>query len=437
MCYAIPAKLIEIKGQKGVIDYFGEKRNVLLDLDDVKIGDYVYAQGGVMVSKVPEKEALEILETWKEIFFELKKTDQVLSRIDEDKLSANALEILQKVNLRKSLKKEEMLSLFQLESQNELSVLYEIANNVRQREHGNASCVHGIIEFSNYCQENCFYCGIRKGKEIDRYRMDIDEIVSIAKDAVDKHGFKALVLQSGEDLWYDDEKLIKIVKEIRKMGVLIFLSIGSRSEETYQKLFQAGARAALLRFETSNEKIFSKLRPGTVLQDRVDLIKAIKKMGYVLATGFMLGLPGETAEDVVNNILLTRYLGPDMYSFGPLIPTQDTPLADVSNIPKELVLKTTAIARFVDSNSNILVTTALETLDKTAKREALLAGANSMMINLTPMKYRPLYSIYDDRADKFQEVETGIKETVDLLYELGRAPTDLGVTKPPKTQPID
>ena len=427
MCYAIPAKLIEIKGNIGIVDYFGEKRNVLLDLIDVQIGDYIYAQGGISIRKVSEEEALQILDTWKEVFFELKKTDEALSKVHHQTVTDNILAILQKVNLKKALKKEEMISLFKLEDQKELSVLYEVANNVRQQAHGNASCVHGIIEFSNYCDNNCFYCGIRKERKIKRYRMSVDEIIGVAKEAIDHYGFKAIVLQSGEDYWYDDEKLIKIINEIRKMGVLIFLSIGDRSKETYQKLYEAGARAALLRFETSNEAAFAKLRPGTNLKDRVELIKDLKEIGYVLATGFIIGLPGETEEDMVENILLTKSLGPDMYSFGPLIPTSDTPLSACSNISKNIVLKTTSITRFVDRDANILVTTALETLDQSAKKEALLAGANSMMINITPSRYKKLYSIYDNRICDTQSVDESVQGTIKLLYTLGRAPTDLGI----------
>ncbi|MBU0581179.1 MAG: radical SAM protein [Candidatus Margulisbacteria bacterium] len=426
MCYAIPAKLIEINGQKGVVDYFGEKRNILLDLDDLQIGDYVYAQGGILVRKVPEEEALGILKTWKEIFFELKKTDAALAQLDQKALPQNVLGILQQVNLRKTINKKDLLALFQMKKENELKVLYELANNVRQREHGNASCVHGIIEFSSCCNQNCFYCGIRKDKDIARFRMSIEEIIETARDAVEKYGFKALVLQSGEDYWYSDEKLEIVVSEIRKLGVLVFLSIGSRSKETYEKLYQAGARAALLRFETSNEKIFDQLRPGTKLVDRLDLIKHLRKIGYIIATGFILGLPGETEEDIVNNILQTKALGPDMYSFGPLIPTKGTPLVKADKVDKELVKKTIAISRLADPNSNILVTTALETLDKAVPKEALLAGGNSMMINVTPKEYQKLYAIYDNRAHVNQSIEKNVKEVVSLLFSLGRSPTDIG-----------
>lgn len=433
MCYAIPAKLISIEGHKGVIDYFGEQRNILLDPDyEVTVGDYVYAQGGIMVRKIPPKEAEKILDAWKDIFFELKKTDIALSKIDESKLSPNVLGVLQKVNLQKSLKRDEMLALMAMKQPDELAVLYEVANNVRQREHGNASCVHGIIEFSNYCLNNCHYCGLRYDRNVQRYRMSLDEILETAEDAVEKHGFKAIVLQSGEDYWYDETKLIRLVKEIKRMGVLIFLSIGLRSNATYEKLYNAGARAALIRFETSNAETFERLRPGTTLEKRLELIKYIKEIGYILATGFMVGLPGETDEDIINNILLTKYLAPDMYSFGPLIPTAQTPLAQTAKVSVDKVLKTIAISRFVDSGANILVTTALETADKNAKRQALLAGANSMMINITPEHYKKLYAIYDKRSGVQQSLGEAIKETVDLLYSLGRAPTDIqlsGYTK--------
>jgi biotin synthase len=427
MCYAIPAKIVKINGSKGVIDYFGEQRTILLDDNKVRIGDYIYAQGGVLVRKVAEKEALEVLDVFKNIFFELKKVDESLSKIDQSKLPPNLLGILQKVNLQKTLPKNELLELFKLAKKEEKAVLYELANNIRQKQHGNACCVHGIIEFSNYCQNNCHYCGIRKDSALTRYRMNIEEILAAAKIAVEKYGFKALVLQSGEDAYYTDELLAKIVKEVKKLGVLVFLSIGSRSKETYKKLYEAGARAVLLRFETANAEIFKKLRPDTTLADRLDLIKYVRSLGYVLATGFILGLPGdETPEAILNNILLTKSLAPDMYSFGPLIPTQSTPLANNVQITLDLVLKTIAISRMADPDSNILVTTALETLNPKGKKDGMMAGGNSLMINLTPDKYRDLYHIYDHKVDNDISIPKNIDTTIKLLTSLGRAPTDVG-----------
>ncbi|MDD5585157.1 MAG: HypC/HybG/HupF family hydrogenase formation chaperone [Candidatus Omnitrophica bacterium] len=425
MCYAIPGKLVEIKKSIGIVDYFGEKKNVLIDYSNVKIGDYVYAQGGVLVSVISEREALEILETWKELFFELKRTDEKLARIETIPASKNLLSILQKVNLNKALKREELHSLLALSGKNDLRLMYETANNIRQKTHGNACCVHGILEFSNVCESNCFYCGIRKEKTLQRYRMSIKEIIDTARYAVKELGFKALVLQSGEDNWYTIEKLEKIVRAVRKLGILVFLSIGLRDKPTYKRLYEAGARAALLRFETSNANTFKTLRPGTTLEERLEIIRYIKDLGFVLATGFIAGLPGETSEDVINNILLAKSLKPEMYSFGPFIPAQGTPLENQSLLHKDAMLKIIALSRLTDKDSNILVTTAFETLDAKAKREGLLAGANSLMINITPKKYRDFYSIYDKRINI--DLQKNVKETIALLHSLGRAPTDLGI----------
>ena len=336
----------------------------------------------------------------------------------------NQIAILQKVNLKKELTTEEMKAVL---NETDTKLIYETANNIRHKEHGNACCVHGIIEFSNYCTNNCFYCGIRQVRNIERYRMTVEEILNLAKHASAELGFKAFVLQSGEDPWYDEEKLIEIVKGIKKLGVLVFLSIGLREKVLYKKLYDAGARAALLRFETANEALFEKLRPGTTLKDRLELIRYLKSLGYIIATGFIAGLPGETDEDIIDNILLTKELKPEMFSFGPLIPTKDTPLENQSLMTKEKMLKIIALSRFVEPDSNILVTTALETLDKHTKEEGLMAGANSLMLNLTPKDYRKLYSIYQNRAGTDDEIKDCISQTIKLLTSLGRAPTDIGL----------
>ena len=424
MCYAIPGKVVELKENIAVLNYFGERRNVLNEFDDIKIGDYTYAQGGIIINKISEKEALDVLNFWKDKFFELKKIDNKLAKITE---AESVLPILQKINLNKDISKKELLELLKIKDKKELNLLFETANNIRQKEHDNACCVHGIIEFSNYCNNDCFYCGIRKSRKIKRYRMSAEEIINTAKYAANELGFKALVLQSGEDFWYDEKKLVCLVKEIRKLNVLIFLSIGIRSKETYKMLYEAGARVALLRFETSNKKLFEKLRPKKSFEERIALITHLKKIGYIIATGFLIGLPEETEQDAINNILLTKSLNPDMYSFGPFIPTKNTPLENYKATDKDAILKVIALTRLIDKKSKILVTTALETLDKDAKKKGLMAGANSLMINLTPNKYKKLYSIYDCKSKNNFSLKKNVNETIHLLYSLGRAPTDLGV----------
>ena len=183
-----------------------------------------------------------------------------------------------------------------------------------------------------------------------------------------------------------------------------------------------------MRFETSNPLLYEKCRPGHKLEDRLKLIKELYEMGYLVLTGFLTGLPGETEADTLNDIELTNSLEPEMFSFGPFIPHPDTPLKDAASPSLESVLNTIARARIRHPQSRILATTALETLDKeNGAKAAFMAGANSLMINLTPEKYRNLYEIYPNRAGSDEDVRERIENILNLLVSLGRAPTDLGM----------
>lgn len=433
MCYAIPGRIVDLKGKVVVVDYFGEHRNVLNEFSDAKIGDYVYAQGGILVQKIPKREAILILKEWKDAFFKLKKRDLKISETKKKlRVEKKFEQILEKARKGVSLEKKEILQLLRTNDENELNLLFKTANNLRIKNLKNSSCIHGIIEFSNYCRNNCFYCGLRKeNKKLKRYRMSIDEIVKLADYSVNALGFKALVLQSGEDFFYSTEKLVEIIKRIKeKCGVLLFISIGERSFNAYKKMYDAGARGILLRFETSNSKLYKKIHSGPKknFQKRIKLLKYAKKLGYIIATGSLIGLPEQTEKDLMNDILLTKTLNAEMYSFGPLISHPETPLSDTNIVNINDVLKIISVSRLVDPNAKILVTTALETLDKKNGRKlGLLSGANSLMINLTPKKYRILYCPYPNKYGKDMTIEKNIQETLKLLYSLGRAPTDLGM----------
>lgn len=414
MCYAIPGRIISISGNLATIDYFGERKTALILDRSTKpeTGNYVYAQGGVVLDTAPEAEAKRILAFWEKKFFELKKRDGELVQV---KKAGGPLEnIFLKIKNGKPISKSEMNALLGARGE-DAEALRSFANSVRREELKNACCVHGIIEFSNYCGMNCLYCGIRATKNMERYRMSEAEIISAAQRAV-KLGFKALVLQGGEDRFYTMEMLAGIVKKIRGMGVLVFLSIGERDLKTYRALYEAGARAALLRFETGNQELYARLRPGRKLEDRIRLIKGLQEMGYLVSTGFLIGLPGEAPDDLADNILLTRRLGTDMYSFGPYVAKGHR--ADLGRC-----LNAIALARVLDRRAKILVTTALETLSPDAKRLGLMAGGNSLMIDVTPEKYAKLYNLYEG---KYREAGKEIKETLATLASLGRAPTDLG-----------
>ncbi len=432
MCYAIPGKVTGFENNKVIVDYFGEKKKAINEFHNLKIGDYIYAQGGYVIDKIPAKEARQTLSLWKEVFFDLQETDVKLSRMDTDgkNIGKNVVQILDKATQGISLKQSELNELINLKKPEELETLYHSANFLRQKHLGNSCCVHGIIEFSNYCEKACQYCGISGiAKNIERYRMTKNEIVDCAYEAVSRYGFKALVLQSGEDTFYSPDDLAEIISEIKKkMPVLIFISTGEIGIEGLQKLYNAGARGLLMRFETSNPELYSKLRPGQNLKSRLDHLKAAYRMGYLIITGGLIGLPGQTEQDLINDIILTKELHTEMYSFGPFIPSPNTLLSKEKLTDTDTILKVLALSRIIDpKNAKILVTTGFETFDKDARSKGLMAGANSVMLNVTPERFKKNYTIYPNRAHIDESLESQIDITLSLLKSLGRAPTDLGI----------
>jgi biotin synthase len=288
-----------------------------------------------------------------------------------------------------------------------LETLYAEANSIRKEKIEDFVCIHGIIEFSNYCKNNCLYCGIRKdNKESKRYRMKENEIIETAKDAVENEGYKLLVLQSGEDDYYSDKMLIDLVKKIKsQMKVFIFLSVGERSEIFYKNAWKVGATGSLIRFETSNRKLYAKMRPEHKLNDRIQSIKYQQKLGYYVVSGSLVGLPGQTISDIADDLLMIKKLGIPMISAGPWLPAKGTPLVSYKECQIELFLKYIAVARFMMPEIKIPVTTALETLDpENGRHRGLLAGANALMFNLTPERYAGKYSIYDNKYREREKV---------------------------------
>lgn len=434
MCYAIPGRVKEIRDKYVLVDYFGEEKKALNEFYDIAVGDYICAQGGFVIKKVKEDEAKEILSAWQELFFQLQDVDLRLSRMDSGKEDSNKKLrlILDKALENIPLKKDELLYLLDLDNPQSCQLLHKSANFLRQKYHKNSCCIHGIIEISNYCRRQCTYCGISThNKSLSRYRMAAEEIIETSVEAVEKYGFQALVLQSGEDPGYSVDEIAEIITEIKKkVPVLICISFGEIGLEGLEKLYSAGARAILMRFETSNPKIYARIHPGQELNSRLEHIKKAFSLGYLIATGALIGLPGQSNEDIINDIYLAKKLGAEIYSFGPFLPHPETPLGNFKVPSEELALKTLALARIIDSESaKILVTTALETLCSAARKEGLLAGANSLMLNVTPVKYRKLYAIYPNKANNKELISTQIKEAVSLLKSLGRAPTDLGVSE--------
>jgi len=431
MCYAIPGKVKAIEGTTVVVDYFGDTKKAKNELHDLHVGDFICAQGGYVIRKVSAQEAHDIITAWRELFFELQDIDVRLSRLDSRPDIGQKLKVvLDKALEGISLQREELVYLFGLAKTDELDFLFKAANFLRQKYHKNSCCIHGIIEISNYCRCQCSYCGIFAGnKRLGRYRMSPEEIVTVACQAVRTYGFQALVLQGGEDYYYSPEILAKVVRKIKEeVAVLICISFGEIGIKGLHRLYDAGARGLLLRFETSNHQLYARLHPGRNLDTRLEHIKKAAEKGYLIMTGGLIGLPGQTADDIVNDIYLAKALGAEMYSFGPFLPHADTPLSDCAPASVEQVLKTLALIRLIDpEQAKVLVSSAFETLHLQARRQGLMAGANSLMLNVTPLGYRRKYEIYPNRACVDDSVTQQIADTIALLQSLGRAPTDLGI----------
>lgn len=431
MCYAIPGKVKKIENKIVYVDYFGEQRRAHNELDEISVGDYIYAQGGYVIERIPKDQALSLLNVWKETFFQLQKVDLQLSRLNLESsgIPARLGRILDCVCKGESLIKEDVFYLGSLEEDKSIELVMKTANFLRQKYLKNSCCVHGIIEISNQCKRNCYYCGISThNQSLPRYKMNKQEIYAAAVAAVKEYGFKALVLQSGEEA-YRLEELTDIVRTIRQeLGVLLFISFGEVGRKGLEQLYNAGARGLLLRFETSNALLYEKIHPGYKLETRIDQLRYANQIGYLIFTGGLLGLPGQTKEDIINDLYLTKELNAEMFSFGPFIPHPKTPFAKYSSVTTQEMLKVLSLARLIDyKNAKILVTTAFETLDSDAVRKGLLAGANSIMLNVTPVKYRKKYSIYPNRAHTLELIHEQIEKAILMLRDLGRAPTDLGV----------
>ncbi|MFH1247573.1 MAG: radical SAM protein [Candidatus Omnitrophota bacterium] len=432
MCYAIPGKIEAIEGKTVVVDYFGEKRKAYNEMEGLFVGDYIYAQGGFAIQKIPQDEAKSVLAVWKETFFELQEVDLKLSCLDlnQGPVSKEFLRILDGASEGRKLSRQDLLVLIKEKDKSALKLLFKTANFLRQKYHKNSCCVHGIIEISNYCRCDCAYCGISaSNKNITRYRMSQKEILEAARQAIQEHGFKTLVLQSGQDSGYSLEELAEIIRRIKaNWPVLIFISFGEVGLDNLKFLYDAGARGLLLRFETSNPALYKQVTAGKDLSSRIAHLKKAYELGYMIITGGLIGLPGQKEEDLLNDIFLAKELHAEMYSFGPFISHPQTPLAHHPSAVAETVFKVIALSRIIDAaNAKILVTTALETLDLDARREALISGANSVMLNVTPIEYRPLYNLYPLRAHERESIEKQINDAIGLLMSLGRSPTDLSV----------
>lgn len=290
---------------------------------------------------------------------------------------------------------------FLLENLNDDSKKYliEKSNLTRMKVYGDKVYLRGLIEFTNYCVRNCMYCGIRaSNKNAERYRLTIDEILECA-ELGDRLGYKTYVLQGGEDPYFTDDIMVEIISKIKKRFPknAITISLGERSYESYEKMFKAGADRYLIRHETATKELYEKLHPGASFENRRRCLEDLKKIGYQIGSGFMIGLPGQKVSDLVNDLLYVKELNPHMVGIGPFISHKGTPLKNEKNGTLEDTITLIAILRLLLPKALIPATTSLGTINPLGRELGIKAGANVVMPNLSPTSVREKYSLYDGK----------------------------------------
>ncbi len=310
---------------------------------------------------------------------------------------------------KNSLKKEDIISLLQAEGE-ERTLLFKKSSEAKEKYIGKKVWFRGLIEFSNICSKNCLYCGIRKGnRNLERYNLSDDEILAAARFAYENH-YGSIALQSGElesrAVTERIENLLHKIKELSDGELGITLSVGEQEPEVYKRWFDAGAHRYLLRIEATNIDLYRKIHPNDSHHDfqrRLACLKSLQDIGYQTGTGVMIGLPFQNLEDLAGDLIYMRDFDIDMCGMGPYIEHADTPLIEYAEklLPLterfDLTLKMIAILRIMMKDINIVAATALQAIDPIGREKAIKIGANIIMPNITPGKYRDSYKLYENK----------------------------------------
>lgn len=309
-------------------------------------------------------------------------------------------ELADRLERDRILTKEEFTALIENRSDKLAEYVFEKARRIRHRIYGKDVYIRGLIEFTNYCGNDCLYCGIRRSnKNADRYRLTKEDILECCETG-HSLGFRTFVLQGGEDGFYTDDMLVDIIKAVKENypDCALTLSIGEKSRESYKKYFDAGADRYLLRHETADSCHYSKLHPTSLsLENRKRCLYDLKDIGYQTGSGFMVGSPFQTAECLAEDMIFLHELQPHMVGIGPFIPHHDTPFADEKQGTLELTLFMLGLLRLMLPNVLLPATTALGTIDPNGREMGILAGANVVMPNLSPKGVRKKYLLYDNK----------------------------------------
>ena len=331
-------------------------------------------------------------------------------------------------NLIDKLQKEHSLTEYEYEKlitnydSNLLSYSAEKAREEAQRYYGNEIYIRGLIEISSFCKNDCYYCGIRRSnKNCSRYRLTKDEISECCDEGYDL-GFRTFVLQGGEDGYYTDEVLCDIIREIKSRypDCAITLSLGERSRESYEALFVAGADRYLLRHETATKEHYEKLHPETLkFEERMRCLHDLKAIGYQVGCGFMVGSPYQTAEYLAKELKFIEEFSPHMCGIGPFITHKDTPFKDEKSGSAEMTIFLLSLIRLIKPTILLPATTALGTLDEKGREKGILAGANVVMPNLSPLSVRKKYMLYDNKIATGQESAQCVDDLKARMKEIG------------------
>lgn len=315
------------------------------------------------------------------------------------------IDLIDKLYKTNTLKYDEIIYLLKNTNKSDKYYLFKKANETRIRTYGHKVYMRGLIEFTNYCKMGCKYCGIRSSnKKIERYRLSLEKILQCVEMGYNL-GYRTIVLQGGEDDYYSDNILIHIIKSIKTKYpyVAITLSIGEKSYESYEKYYKAGADRYLLRHETANKKLFERIHNNTSYDNRIKCLWNLKKIGYQVGAGFMVGIPTQTVEDLAQDLLFLKKLDPEMVGIGPFIPHKDTIYKDEPKGTLEDTLTMIALTRLFLPYSLLPATTALSSIHPLGREKGLKAGANVVMPNLSPTSVREKYSLYDGKISTGDE----------------------------------
>ncbi|MBE6649131.1 MAG: [FeFe] hydrogenase H-cluster radical SAM maturase HydE [Ruminococcaceae bacterium] len=322
------------------------------------------------------------------------------------------LSLIEKLEKERSLLESEYVYLLENRTPEISELLLKKATEARKRNYGIDIYVRGLIEFTNYCKNNCYYCGIRAGnKKAERYRLSEEEILSCCEYGY-KIGMRTFVLQGGEDVYFTAERIENIIRQIKNTypDCAVTLSFGEHPKETYQKWFDAGADRYLLRHETADDKHYALLHPSNLtLENRKKCLYDLKEIGYQVGCGFMVGSPFQTNFHLARDLKFIEEFKPQMVGIGPFIPHCDTPFSKEKGGSLEMTLFLLSVVRLILPNVLLPATTALGTISENGREKGILAGANVCMPNLSPKEVRHKYMLYNNKkstgaesADEFQ-----------------------------------